>query len=69
VGPAPVLGSASDFASSGLSVSFDVDPDPDGKGNFGIFDCCLKFSGKENSESKVLSSEMDPAEIRSSLKR
>ncbi len=31
---------------SGLSFSFDVDPDLDGKGNFGIFDCCLKFSGK-----------------------
>ncbi len=32
---------------SGLSFSFDADPDPDGKGNFGIFDWCLKFSGKQ----------------------
>jgi hypothetical protein len=34
----------------GLSFSFDVDPDPDGKGNFGIFDCFLKFSGKQYCE-------------------
>ncbi len=28
---------------SGLSFSFDADPGPDGKGNFGIFDGCQKI--------------------------